>query len=221
MIFDKTILKKIKEKNRKLSYCTELHLYKRIRTFNGIIHLHKWLPFTETLTSMDKPLKCLEIGTHEGQSAMFINKKILLHEDSSLLCCDPFIKSHWLNLRPTGLCYEDLWDYNHSNNKKITKYRGKNSDLYKEDFFQNLSFDIIYIDDDHTSKNTKLNIENLVDKLNPGGLLIFDDYDYTKAILYADSAENYCTPVKTMVDELVKLPIIYKDYQIIFRKPLI
>lgn len=216
MEFDKILKKEIKGKDRKLSYCTELDLYKRFRTFDGVYHLHKWLPFID---STDR-LQCLEIGTHEGQSAMFFNKKILLHEDSTLLCVDPFIKSHWLNLNPNGLCYEDIWDYNHSNNKKIKKYIGKNSDLYKEEFFKDLSFDIIYVDDDHTIKSTKLNIENLVDKLKPNGLLIFDDYDYTKAIYDEKDAIKFCSPVKELVDELVKLPCIFKDYQIIFRKPI-
>ena len=173
----------VKGKSRRLHYNKDLNLYKRQRTFDGIHHLVHWSVIPKHI-DVNKQLKCLEVGSHEGQSAMYFLKNILKHPHSELLCCDPWIKSHWLNLTPSNLCYEDVFDFNIKNNinagsYKINKYRGKNNQLYKEDWYQSddNTYDIIYIDDIHTYESTKLNIANGFPQLKVGGIMIFDDYD--------------------------------------------
>jgi len=224
----------IKGKPRRLSYNKDLNLYKRQRTFDGIYHLGNWEVISKHI-DVNKPLKCLEVGTHEGQSSMYFLKNILKNPKSKLLCCDPWIKSHWLNLNPSNLCYEDVFDFNVKNNiklgskNKLKKYRGKNSDLYKENWFKskNNKYDIIYIDDIHTYESTKLNIENGFPKLKVGGIMIFDDYDKNFAIYGPDKngkdAAFWCDPVKKAVDELLKkeknnIEIVFQEYQMIIKK---
>jgi predicted O-methyltransferase YrrM len=217
----------IKNKTRQLLYNQDLNLYRRKRTFDGIIHLKHWNILNKYI-DFEKPLNCLEIGTHEGQSAMYFLKYILKNPNSRLLCCDPFIKSHWLNLNPTNLCYEDVLDYNvkiNNGENKIIKYRGLNTALFKETWFQDKTFDIIYIDDDHTYEHTLENIKNCFPKLKSGGVMIFDDYD---AKYYIENKENddgakFCYPVHRAVNEFIDkeqdhIKIIHKLYQIIIMK---
>lgn len=220
----------IKDKPRQLEYNKDLNLYKRLRTFDGINHLKNW-DILENYMDLQRPLNCLEIGSHEGQSAMYFLKYILNNPKSSLICCDPWIKSHWLNIKPHNLCYEDIFDLNLNNNKgmdKIKKYRGTNSELFREKWFSDLRFDIIYIDDDHTYEHTLENIENCWPKLKEGGVMIFDDYDEKYFVNTSnnkahDDGAHFCIPVKKAVDEFLEInsegvEIIFKHYQILIRK---
>lgn len=216
----------LKGKDRQLLFNEELNLYKRKRSLDGIEHLHHWKKFIDDYK--DKKINCLEIGSHEGQSAIFFLKKLLLNKDSTLLCCDPWIKSHWLNIKgnESGLCYEDIFDFNIKNNdidKKITKYYGTNDKLYIDDLFKNIEyFDIIYIDDIHTEKSTRLNIENCWKKLKVGGLMIFDDYNYKLANYDEEKAKFFCEPVKLVVDEFINnnnnIEVIHEEYQKIIKR---
>ena len=60
------IQKNIKNKNRQLDYNKELNLYKRRRTFCGIRCLVHW-KILDKYINLNKILKCIEIGSHEGQ----------------------------------------------------------------------------------------------------------------------------------------------------------
>ncbi len=214
----------IKDKPRQVVYNKELNVYKRKRTFSGIVHLHHWSILNDYI-DVNKPLHCLEIGSHEGQSTIYFLKHLLKHEKSSLLCCDPWIKSHWLNLHPTNLRYEDLFDFNIMNNDgqtQITKYRGLNTDLFKEEWFSETLYDIIYIGGGHAYKHALENINNCFPKLKSGGIIIFDDYDKHFADYDIDEAGKWCDPVKQAVDEFIKktnnIKIIHQLYQIIILK---
>lgn len=214
----------IKEKNRQTEYNEELNLIKRRRTFSGIEHLDFWNKIKEHINFENK-IECLEIGSHEGQSAMFFLKHFLLNKESSLLCCDIWIKSHWLYNNPLGLCYEDIFDYNireNDKNKQIKKYMGANNKLYKEEWFVDKEYDIIYIDDIHTKESTILNVKNCLPKLKKGGIIIFDDYDKHKGSYPIEHASKYCDPVKEVVDDYIKnnndIEIIHKEYQIFLKK---
>lgn len=37
-----------------------------------------------------RPVRCLEIGSHEGRSALWIVQHLLSHPDSTLTCIDPW-----------------------------------------------------------------------------------------------------------------------------------
>ena len=220
----------IKGKKRQLEYNEDLNLFKRRRTFDGIYHLKHW-NILDKYFDFSKKVKCLEIGSHEGQSAMYFLHNILKNPESTLICCDPWIKSHWLNINPSNLCYEDVFDYNVKNNNgqnQIIKYNGTNTKIFVEPWFKKLKFDIIYIDDDHTYKHTIENITNCWPKLKKGGVIIFDDYDaqhyiHTSSNPAHDEGYKYCIPVKKAVDEFItknkkNINIIHKHYQILIQK---
>lgn len=222
---------KIRDKNRQLEYNEDLNLYKRKRTFDGINHLKHW-GILDKYFDFNEKVECLEIGSHEGQAAMYFLHRILKNAKSTLMCCDPWIKSHWLEINPTNLCYEDVFDFNVENNNgenKIIKYDGTNTKMFKEPWFDEIAcYDIIYIDDDHTYKHTVENIKNCWPKVKEGGVMIFDDYDANHFVNTSsnpahDIGAKYCIPVKKAVDEFIEnnkqnLTIIHKHYQILIRK---
>lgn len=218
----------INGKIRQLDYNKEFNIIKRSRTFNGIYHLkHQdiildWIDF-------NKPINCLEIGTHEGQSTTyFLNKYLKNNKKSKLLCCDPFYKSHWCNLNEMALCYEDILKINLKNNdifNQVKIYRGKGEDLYKEEFYQKEVYDFIYIDDIHSYKATSLNIKNCWDKLKIGGIIIFDDYNEDYAHYDREEARGWCEPVRKALDDhlfdgLKHCYVLWEEYQIIIVKLL-
>ena len=215
----------IKGKPRQLAYNKDLNLYKRKRTFDGIYHLVHWKILPKYI-DLNKPVKCLEIGSHEGQSTMYFLKYILNNPNSELICCDPWIKSHWLNLNPSNLCYEDMFDFNVIQNKgenKITKYNGLNSKLFKEPWFKDLNLDIVYIDDNHTYESTELNIKNCWPCLKTLGIMIFDDFNKEFAIYDKTEASKWCDPVKKAVEEFISknkknIKVLFQQYQLIIQK---
>ena len=214
----------IKGKDRKIDYCEELNLFKRPRTFNGIRSMIHWKYIADHI-DLTKQLTCLEIGSHEGQSAMYFLKNILINPKSTLTCVDPFFKSSWSRTNQSIINYEDIWDLNKSNNDKndqLIKYIGLNNDYYKTNTFNNTTFDIIYIDDIHTYESTILNIKECIPKLKIGGIIIFDDYD-----------GNYCDPndpnagfhwtepvMKAIHDSslIETMEVVYRNYQVILKK---
>ncbi len=213
----------IKEKLRTIHYNKEFNIIKRARTFDGLYHLPKW-SVIENYIDFSKPINCLEIGTHEGQSTtFFLNKYLTQNKNSKLLCCDPFYVSHWNNLSNTALCYKDILLENLKNdiNNQVSLFTGTGKDLYKNELFINTkNYDLIYIDDNHSYNNTILNIENCWDKLGIGGIIIFDDYNEEHANYDYDEAKGWCEPVRNAINDSIfnsnkTYDILLDDYQLI------
>ncbi len=112
-------------------------------------------------------LSYLEIGLHEGRSAIWMLEHVLTHETSRLVGIDlfgaPAIEEHWNeNVRRAGA------------EARVRTLKG-----YSDAMLPHLTshtFDIIYIDGGHRAQHV-LADAILTWKLLPvGGLLIFDDY---------------------------------------------
>ena len=213
----------IKDKSRQLHYNQEYNIVKRARTFDGLYHLPKW-SIIENYIDFTKPINCLEIGTHEGQSTtFFLNKYLKQNNNSKLLCCDPFYVSHWNNLSDSPICYKDILLENLKNDiyNQVSLFTGTGRDLYKNELFTNTKkYDLIYIDDNHSYDNTVLNIENCWDKLDIGGIIIFDDYNEDYAIYDYEEAKGWCEPVRNAINDTIfnsnKIyDILLDDYQLI------
>jgi predicted O-methyltransferase YrrM len=75
---------------------------------------------------------------------------------------------------------EEIYTIRHKNSiesGKLTKYKGKT-----DDFFQSPEgsqrFDFIYIDADHEAASALKDGLNSIYRLNPGGIVAFDDYSW-------------------------------------------
>lgn len=167
-------------------------------------------------------LRFLEIGTYEGQSAIWFLENILTGSESTIDCVDPFyypnpkgntdkhteIKGRFLD---NTLTYREagrlnLWE-SHSFealNHFITLGQGK------------LLFDLIYIDGEHFAKNVLEDAVLSFRLLKPGGIMIFDDYGW-------DVHRSVWGKPKIGVDAFLqvyadKLELLHHDYQVIVKK---
>ena len=121
----------------------------------------------------NKPLNFLEIGCFEGNAHLYMYENILIHPESKSTVIEPWGGG-------TGnSTHHDVSDIFRNNLKnyleKITICRGLSNDFLPKLAEQ---FDIIYIDGDHTSKQTYIDGILSWDLLKKDGIMIFDDYKW-------------------------------------------
>jgi predicted O-methyltransferase YrrM len=127
----------------------------------------------------ERPIRFLEIGVFEGRTAKWLLEKILVHPDSFYV----------------GI---DNWSFCESKNDVNIKTRAYNNVAAFEGKYQlidgdsshqlaklladgqHATFDIIYIDGDHTAYGTMLDSVLSWPLLKSGGFMIWDDYRWGK-----------------------------------------
>ena len=151
----------------------------------------------------------LEIGLFEGRSFFWMLENILTHSTSTATGIDPFspkVEEVFMsNLKLSGL------------QDKVKVLKG-----YAQVEVRNLpdhSFDIIYIDGDHSSAGVLVNAVFCWRLLRKGGLLIFDDYGWHKNNAKKPptakpqiAVDGFLASLKRQID------VIHKQYQCIIRK---
>ena len=116
-----------------------------------------------------KNFKYLEIGSFEGNSAMFVAKYF---KNSKIYCVDNWLGTEeYDNLNFSKL--ENNFDLNTSEFNNINKFK-----MLSDDFFKNnkMNFDIIYIDGYHKGFQVLKDFKNSWNVLNDNGVIIFDDF---------------------------------------------
>lgn len=119
-------------------------------------------PFKGTLVNY------LEVGVYEGRSVCWMLQNILTHRAAKAHCYDIFANPD----------YERRFDGNivaSGNSHKVIKRKGAAAENLR---FLGGKFHIIYIDADHEAKSVILQAGLVWDRLVPGGILIFDDYEW-------------------------------------------
>tara|TARA_B100001094_G_C18138397_1_gene776485 strand:+ start:936 stop:1631 length:696 start_codon:yes stop_codon:yes gene_type:complete len=116
-----------------------------------------------------KNFKYLEIGSFEGNSAMFVAKNF---KNSKIYCVDNwFGTEEYNNLNFSTL--ENNFDFNMREFNNINKFK-----MLSNNFFKNnkINFDIIYIDGYHKGFQVLEDFKNSWNILNDNGVIIFDDF---------------------------------------------
>ena len=123
-------------------------------------------------------LNCLEIGSWQGQSAVFL---LSYFDNANLTCVDTWEGSdehkafdainHEVLSKVEKTFDANLAEYEH----RLTKYKGT-SYSYFNDCFEIDKFDLIYIDGSHHSDDVAVDAVKSFEMLKVGGLMIFDDY---------------------------------------------
>ena len=115
---------------------------------------------------IDKPnLRFLEIGSHSGSSASGMLNTILTDLSSTITCVD-----HWLDLESENF-FDSIAEFY---SPRIIKQKSNSVKWLQEN--QNLIFDFIYIDGNHSEEGVFEDATNAWGLLKPSGIMAFDDY---------------------------------------------
>lgn len=119
----------------------------------------------------DKPINYLEVGCFEGNSVLYMFENVLTNPDARVTVIDPFEGSTTHNIQLEKF-QENLAQYL----DKITIIKGySNIELQK---LEKESYDLIYIDGDHTSYAVLVDGILSFPLLKKGGTMVFDDYPW-------------------------------------------
>lgn len=123
---------------------------------------------------LNKEIKYLEVGVFEGNAHLHMFNSVFKNNLSTSIALDP-----WGN--GTGNSqHADVYELFKKNLNpfldRIDIRRGYSDNILPELENKNYSFDIIYIDGDHTSQAVYKDAKNSWNLLKSGGILIFDDY---------------------------------------------
>ena len=150
-------------------------------------------------------LKALEIGTFEGRSALWLLENVLTHATSQLVTIDPLAgeieQRFHSNLELSGFAH------------KVQKHLGHSEDILHT--LPEKSFDIIYVDGDHTAAGVERDSRLCWRLLKEGGILIFDDYlweeEYPENERPGPSIDQFLESISS------QYVLLHKDYQVVLR----
>jgi predicted O-methyltransferase YrrM len=161
--------------------------------------------------------KFLQIGAYTGDASVWLAENLLAAPNSSLVDVDTWGGSnesahHVMNWDTVESVY-DAKTKQHRLDRKIIKYKGTS-----DSFFLNNreKYDFIYIDGDHTSYGVLKDAVAAYEVLNVGGIIAFDDYEWTGAFDLVDRPKMAIDYFLNIYNK--RLSIILKDYQCWIRK---
>jgi len=128
-----------------------------------------------------KPVEILEVGSYEGRSAMWLLDNILTHKDAKITCIDNFadkvVRYHGERVYNP----DTLKNFKHNakfHPGKITLLQGHSGKMLRK--LKPEQFSVIYLDANTYCKDVLEQAVLAFPLLKKGGLLIFDDYTYSK-----------------------------------------
>ncbi len=151
-------------------------------------------------------LRYLEIGVWEGRSFFWVLDNILTHPSSEAVAIDIFdeeIEKRFLeNARISG------------RSSKIKLMKGYSRRELRD--LRPNSFDLIYVDGDHTSKGVLTDAILAWDLLKDNGILIFDDYKLFSGLPVETRPELAIDVFLTLFRDECR--VLARDYQVILQK---
>lgn len=178
-----------------------------------------------------KELHILEIGSFEGKSTIWFLENLLKHKNSTITCVDP-----WLDFSQDKNSLNS-YSSNTSEWKLIEKGIKKNflSNIVESEYFNKVfirqglsekilpsliseqkSYDIIFIDGNHTAPCVLIDSVMSWSLLKNGGILIFDDYlwglDKPSTIRPKESIDYFILTFADYISEL------HSNYRKIIKK---
>ena len=167
-------------------------------------HEENWLELFADL--IGKPeVRMLEIGSYEGRSAAWFLEHVLTDDSSSLVCIDP-----WANSPHRERTFDrNIALTNQSHRVRKIKALSRRA----LGWFPDGHFDAVYVDGDHSGDAALLDGLLSLPLLKPGGILLFDDYEWT------DPEGKRRHLPKSGIDAFLglcdeRVEVIFKGYQI-------
>jgi predicted O-methyltransferase YrrM len=160
-------------------------------------------------------VRVLEIGTYQGRSCIFFLENILTHPSSHITCIDTFegSKEHSQQQKSDIL---DIFLHNIQDfAKQVSVFKGKSHNVLRQ-FDIKETYDIIYIDGDHTATAVIEDAVLTFPLLKKGGFMIFDDYQWTDMEKETDKPKMAVDAFLHIYKELIQ--VIHVDYQVVIKK---
>ena len=135
------------------------------------------------LSKLKSNFNYLEIGSYEGNSAIFVANNFKF---SNIYCVDNWeITEEYINHQSFSKI-EKNFDYNISGFQNIKKLKNSSNDFFLKN---DETFDVIYIDGHHYGPQVYKDCENAWACLKENGYLICDDYTWN---FYPNIKDNPC-----------------------------
>lgn len=110
-----------------------------------------------------EPVRMLEVGCLEGRSSIWFCENILTHADSHLICVDPKPRDNFeSNLAAAGVA--DRVELLEQESRQVLP------------LLPDGEFEAAYIDGSHEAADVLRDALEVLPKMTPGGVIIFDDY---------------------------------------------
>ena len=151
-------------------------------------------------------VRMLEVGSFEGRSCIWFLENILTHPASGITCVDVFQKE-----------WDERFDHNiqvSGLSRKVIKRTGRSERILP--LLKPASFDIIYVDGCHAAPNVMMDAAASWLLLKPGGVMIFDDYEWEPEKPPEDRPKPAIDLFLRLFQD--RLDVLHKDYQVIIRR---
>jgi len=164
--------------------------------------------FYNFLKKLPKNFKYLEIGSYEGNSALYVSTNF---PDSNLTCVDV-----WKGVEEHEGKDFNIIEKNFNLNLKALRNINKIKSSSDDFFIKNtIMYDFIYIDGNHKFDYVLRDCENAWRFLNDGGFLVCDDYIWN---YYKDIKLNPCFAINKFLEKNKVKILLVSNSQIFFQK---
>jgi predicted O-methyltransferase YrrM len=158
----------------------------------------------------------LEIGSHEGRSAIWTMDNVLKHPRSHITCVDPWMKDEFEGRFDSNIAA--AMEHLRRSQGFVVKRKGFSDRVMRT--MDYATVDVAYIDGDHQGKSALADAVHAWPLIKTGGHLIFDDYKWN----FSTEAERKAKlPARHGIDAFLKLwaselKVVHHDYQVIIQK---
>jgi predicted O-methyltransferase YrrM len=145
--------------------------------------------FYNLLIKLPKDFKYLEIGSYEGNSALYVSTNF---PKSSVTCVDLWEGVEEYEGKDFSII-EKNFDFNLQGLNNINKIKSTSDNFFIKN---KIMFDFIYVDGNHKFDYVFRDCENALKFLNKGGFLVCDDYIWN---YYKELLENPCYAINSFI----------------------
>ena len=145
--------------------------------------------FYNLLIKLPKDFKYLEIGSYEGNSALYVSTNF---PKSSVTCVDLWEGVEEYEGKDFSII-EKNFDFNLQGLNNINKIKSTSENFFIKN---KIMFDFIYVDGNHKFDYVFRDCENALRFLNKGGVLVCDDYIWN---YYKELLDNPCYAINSFI----------------------
>lgn len=130
-----------------------------------------------------KPIRYMEIGVFLGHTAEWMIDNVLTHPEAQYIGIDPW---EWFKPLRKRFPTEEIWTTKMLNrivdlrekykDRNASFVKGFSQEVLRKNLWPDGSFDLIYIDGNHTIQSVMRDFVHTWPLLKIGGVMIFDDY---------------------------------------------